>query len=137
VQQKNAGKLSLAQVPLTIPRYHEASNKSNEEINHLDPSEVEMYLAHQLNWIAVSVSFSHHRLRIGVAYYMLSCPHTLQTSGEEIPWERLDKTKVYVLKGEAQHFDEDADLSNYGNYVPLYGAIEGKPAGASHVDYNF
>lgn len=60
VQQQDAGILSLAQIPLTIPLYHEAADPDNDEINHLDPSEVEQYLTRQLSWIAVSVGLELH-----------------------------------------------------------------------------
>ncbi|KAF3015587.1 hypothetical protein E8E14_008401 [Neopestalotiopsis sp. 37M] len=113
VQQRDAGMLSLAQIPLTIPLYHEAASPTNDEINHLGTSEVEQYLTSQLNWIAVS------------------------TKGEQIPWERLSSMKVYVLKGKAQHFEEDTRLSMYGNYSPMIGVTQNKPAGASHADYHF
>ncbi len=59
----------------------------------------------------------------------------LQMDGTVIPWDRLDKTKIYVLKGKARHFPEDERLSVYENYEPLSGVTHGKEAGASHNEY--
>ncbi|KAK0707127.1 heterokaryon incompatibility protein-domain-containing protein [Lasiosphaeria miniovina] len=81
------------------------------EIHNLKPDSVRDHLADNLSWVAV------------------------RTDGIVIPWENLPKTKVYILKGKAEHYDEVGKLSYYHDYQPLPEVTVGKAAGASRADY--
>lgn len=59
-----------------------------------------------------------------------------QVSGKVVDWDRLSRTKVYVLKGIGRHFREDTRLSHYYGYTPLSRVTHGKKCGASHDEYN-
>lgn len=54
-KQQHDGVLSTALVPLTIPLYNAAADTSIPDIQHLSPDVVEVYLADQLRWVAISV----------------------------------------------------------------------------------
>lgn len=110
-KQHDDGLLSTALVPLTIPLYNAAVDTSVPDIQHLSPDVVGPYLANQLSWVAVS------------------------TSGMVIPWNRLSRTKIFVLNGKAKHYHDDARLSDYSNYEPMSNVTHGKEVGASHDEY--
>ncbi|WYZ43577.1 hypothetical protein EsH8_VII_000013 [Colletotrichum jinshuiense] len=110
-QQRDDGVLSRASVPLTIPLYSDAINTSIDEIKDLSPDDVEPYLRSKLSWVAVS------------------------TDGEIIPWSKLNKTKVFVLKGKAKHFHKEGNMSVYQGYTPLPSVTAGKDAGALDDEY--
>lgn len=52
-----------------------------------------------------------------------------------ISWDRLSRTKIFVLKGKAKHYRDDALLSDYSSYEPMSDVTHGKEAGASHDEY--
>ncbi|KAK0662965.1 putative tyrosinase [Cercophora samala] len=111
VSQQEENVLSNALIPLTIPLYNAAADKNTDGIESIRPDEVKDYLAGQLTWIAVTMN------------------------GTIIPWDRLPKTKVFVLKGKAKHYAENSKLSSYREYDALGHITHDKPAGASHEDY--
>ena len=53
-----------------------------------------------------------------------------------IPWDRLGKTKIFVLKGKAKHYHDETRLSEYSGYEAMSHVTDGKPAGASPDDYS-
>ncbi|KAK3320228.1 hypothetical protein B0T19DRAFT_479192 [Cercophora scortea] len=110
-KQHNDGVLSTAQIPLTIPLYNAAIDDEVKGISNLSPDEVEPYLASQLSWVAVSMS------------------------GTIIPWSRLDKTKIFVVKGKARHSHRADQLSVYSDYHPMSVVTHGREAGALHDEY--
>ncbi|KAK4663665.1 hypothetical protein QC763_610400 [Podospora pseudopauciseta] len=111
VSQQAENILSNAMIPLTIPLYNAAADKDIEGLENIHPDQVRDFLANELTWVAVS------------------------TNGTIIPWERLPKTKVFVLKGKAKHYTENSKLSSYKEYDALGHITHNKPAGASHADY--
>ncbi|MCJ1261407.1 hypothetical protein MMC22_001271 [Lobaria immixta] len=110
-KQHDDGLLSMALVPLTIPLYNAAADTNVPDIQHLSPNVVEPYLVNQLSWVAVS------------------------TNGTVIPWNRLSRTKIFVLKGKAKHYRDDTRLSDYSDYERMSNVTHGKEAGASHDEY--
>lgn len=110
-KQHDDGVLSAAQVPLTIPLHFLAGDERVTDINTMDPRAVGSYLEKELSWVAVT------------------------TGGDVVPWDRLSKTKVYVLSGKAEHFEDDSTLSIYTNYAALANVTQGKDAGASLEEY--
>lgn len=111
VNQRKAGILSKAQVVLTLKLIDHAKNPSIEEINSLHPEEVEAYLAKHLTWTAVEA-----------------------VTGRVVPLQELPQTKVYVLAGKAEHFDDPHRMSQYGDYGHMWGPTEGKDGGAAPTD---
>jgi hypothetical protein len=82
-QQHDDGVLSCAQIPLTIPLYNATADTEVTDIYSMDPEAVARYLKEQLSWVAV-------------------------TAGDDVVlWERLTKTKVYVLRGKGEHYQDD------------------------------
>lgn len=84
---------------------------SQSSIQHLSPDVVEPYQANQLSWVAVA------------------------TNGTVIPWNRLSRTKIFVLKGKAKHYRDDTRLSDYSDYKQMSNVTQGKEVGASHDEY--
>lgn len=56
-------------------------------------------------------------------------------SGKIIPWEKLPRTKVYLLRGSTKHYAAHFQLSSYKKYVDLGHITHRRPAGASQADY--
>lgn len=52
-----------------------------------------------------------------------------------IDWSRLNRTRIFVLKGKAKHYRDDELLFDYSNYEPMSSVTNGKDAGASHEEY--
>jgi hypothetical protein len=50
--------------------------------------------------------------------------------------QSLPKTRVYVLHGKGEHFEEADRMSKYYDYQPLPHTTNGKLGGASHDDYS-
>ena len=58
-----------------------------------------------------------------------------QANGQVIPWEQLPNTKIFVLRGKAEHYSAEGKLSVYRDYVPLPEVTNGRPAGATRADF--
>lgn len=103
--------MSKAQVVLTLKLIDHANNPDIQELNSLQPHDVESYLKKHLTWKAVEA-----------------------ITGRIVPLEGLPRTKVYVLGGKAQHSEDPQQMSQYGEYSHLFGATEGKVGGAAQND---
>ncbi|KAJ0379592.1 hypothetical protein COL26b_002100 [Colletotrichum chrysophilum] len=110
-RQRDEGVLSRASVSLTISLYKDAVNKNIDAIGDLTPSTVETYLKDGLTWVAVSME------------------------GRFIPWNELDKTKVFILQGTSEQPTDNNIFSTYRSYTSMPAATDGKEAGASKQDY--
>ena len=55
-QQAEAGALSTAQIPVTMPLLTQALNPDVGGISHIDSAAVENYLTANLDWRAINVS---------------------------------------------------------------------------------
>ena len=111
IEQRKAEVLSRAQVILTTKLIGQAKNPEIQEINSLEPGEVEEYLSKHLTWKAIEA-----------------------LSGRVIPIEELPRTKMYVLRGKAEHFDDPHQSSRYGSYGHMWGPTQDKVGGAAPAD---
>ncbi|MCJ1463962.1 hypothetical protein MMC07_002572 [Pseudocyphellaria aurata] len=107
--QKDQGLLSTAQIHLTVPLLKYARDPAERGINNLIPDEVRNYLSANLTWKA-------------------------EVLGRPIEMSRLPRTKIYVLKGTADHHSDARRLSNYYDYTPMYEVCAGKPGAAHESD---
>lgn len=107
IDQKKAGVLSKGQIVLTTKLIGQANNPDIRDINSLNRDEVERYLTDNLRWTAVEA-----------------------ITGRVISIEELPKTKIYVMQGQAEHFEDPQQLSRYGGYDHMWGPTEGKAGGA-------
>jgi len=59
----------------------------------------------------------------------------LKITGNVVPWERLPRTRVMVLKGEGRHFHSPNRMSSYSGYTPMEEVTQNKPGGARREQY--
>jgi hypothetical protein len=111
IEQRKAGLLSKAQLVLTTKLIDDANDQNNQEIESLTPDAVERYLTKRLTWKVVEAM-----------------------TGRTVPHEELPRTKVYVLAGKAQHFEDPQQDSQYGDYNHMWGPTQGKAGGATQDD---
>ncbi|KAK0752740.1 common central domain of tyrosinase-domain-containing protein [Schizothecium vesticola] len=88
-----------------------------------------------LSTATVPLTVSLYQLAIDDAVTDINDIGTDALSGTVIPWEKMSKTKVFVLKGTSKHYVEDEKLSDYGEYQPMHVVTEEKPGGASEHEY--
>ena len=110
IEQRKAGLLSKAQLILTTKLIDDVQD-THRDIDNMTPQAVSRYLNRHLTWKIVEAM-----------------------TGRVVPHEELPKTKVYVLAGKAQHFEDPQQDSQYGDYSHLWGATQGKAGGASETD---
>lgn len=115
-RQKNTGVLSTGQLPISVPLLTHAKDQNIPELQSLHPDAVEVYLETKLTWIAVEVNGS------GGSESILDIP------------SQLPRTRIYALKGIAEHPESENELSAFTNYEFLWGATRGKPGGADQGD---
>ena len=111
VEQRKAGILSRAQLILTEKLINQANDTTVQEINSLEPDEVEDYLTKHLSWKIVETE-----------------------NGRNVPIQELQHTKVYVMAGKAQHFEDPQQPSQYGDYGHMFGPTQHKAGGAVPED---
>jgi hypothetical protein len=68
--QKDAGVLSKAQVPITIPLLRLALDDGVDQINHLGSREVTPYLIQKLHWRTVTVSTALKMVQMGATKHV-------------------------------------------------------------------
>lgn len=108
-QQKEAGTLSRAQVPLSLPLLSHAQDPSIPEFTSLLPDSVREYLQKNLTWKAMS------------------------NSSELLDQARLPETKVVVFSGKAQH-EEHAIVGDPGA-APGQAPTGGSTYTSTYGDY--
>lgn len=59
-----------------------------------------------------------------------------QITGTVIPWERLPRSKIMVLKGQGVHYAGPSRMSDYKSYVPLASVTAHQAAGATLDEYD-
>ncbi|KAL2845414.1 common central domain of tyrosinase-domain-containing protein [Aspergillus pseudoustus] len=121
LEQKSAGVLSTAQIPLTSAILKAAKQPDKTGLHSILPEEVESYLASYLTWRATAAAGESNE----------SPPQTTI-----VDMSRLPKTKISVMKGNVHYPDSDAELTTYGDYIPLWRATSGKAGGAVQAPPN-
>lgn len=151
-KQKADGVLSKGQIILTRALLRDATDSSNSELNSLEPDEVNRYLKRHLNWRAVDVSFqplaflpsffqiplTPSLLPLGKSAthfkYLLTRSPGFKNNGNEINIEqKLPRTKIFALKGIADHYEDSSRLSSYHDYEILPEPCQGKPGGVASL----
>lgn len=102
--------LSTAQVPITSTLLHTAKNIAIPDLTSLNPEGVENYLTQNMTWRAVEIG------------------------GRLIDMSELPATKVFVMKGTGDHPEDDAQLSHYHSYTPMWDITRNKVGGAGPND---
>lgn len=111
VDQRKAGVLSRAQVVLTTKLISQANNPDITDINSMHHEEVERYLVKHLEWKAVEA-----------------------VTGRVVSIEELPRTKVYVMRGQSEHFEDPQRMSRYGGYQHMWAPTQDKAGGAVETD---
>lgn len=111
VEQRKASLLSKAQLVLTTKLIDDAHDHNNQEIEDLTTGAVDRYLTKHLTWKAVEAM-----------------------TGRVVPPQELPRTKVYVLAGKAQHFEDPQQDSQYGDYSHMWGPTQNTAGGATEQD---
>jgi tyrosinase len=110
IDQRKAGRLSKAQIPITSVLLKHAGNPAISAISKIIPGQVEDYLTKNLHW------------------------KFLRTDGSEIPVSSLPETKIFIMAGKGEHAEDNSKLSNYHGYAPMWGPCHGKAGGAIKDD---
>ncbi|KAH0556698.1 hypothetical protein GP486_005511, partial [Trichoglossum hirsutum] len=111
-EQKASGVLSKAQIHITSVLLGHALNPGIHGISSLVPDDVKGYLTAQLNWRIVE-AVSGRTVNIN---------------------EELPNTKIFVMKGTADHQPDDRELSRYRDYTPMWEPTHGKAGGGGAND---
>ncbi|KAI9665826.1 MAG: hypothetical protein M1821_003760 [Bathelium mastoideum] len=110
-KQTAEGALSTALVPLTVPLYKIAIDPTFDGVSAITPEQAEEFLVPALTWKATDIT------------------------GNVVPWDKLPRTKIMVLKGKGKHYRSPDMMSAYSGYTPMKEVTQGKPGGAKLEEY--
>ncbi|KFY12493.1 hypothetical protein V491_06774 [Pseudogymnoascus sp. VKM F-3775] len=114
VDQRAAGLLSGAQIPITGMLLSVAKDTSTPELSSLEPDGVQTYLDQQLQWLAFD-NTTGARLDIS---------------------ESLPRTRIFVMKGNVDHhLNDDTKLCHYLDYEALWSVSRDKDGGAKSDEH--